>query len=163
MPLSHELLLLYKNDPEKLSEALAVNHLLRINDPAVLGDIAEALEFWLENTRKFPDQFRWYTNWEIILKEEAIAIGGIGFSADPKVNNGISMVGYGLDVRFYGRGHASEALQGILSWAFSEGLEIAIADTPVNHIASQRVLLKNGFSETGRDDLLIHWQRPKDK
>ena len=68
------------------------------------------------------------------------------------------MAGYGLDMRYYGRGIATEALSAIVKWAFqNEKLHKVIADTPVLHTASQRVLLKNNFRESSRDETLIHW------
>jgi [ribosomal protein S5]-alanine N-acetyltransferase len=157
VPLTHDLLLLYKHHPQQLSKALSINHLDRMNDPSVENEISEAFDFWLEKTKAHPDRFEWYTNWEIVLKQDMVAIGGIGFSADPKINNGKSMVGYGLDVRFFGQGYATEALSGILYWGFESGLDEAVADTPVNHLASQRVLVKNGFIEQNREEQIIHW------
>jgi [ribosomal protein S5]-alanine N-acetyltransferase len=158
VPLSHEQLLLYKNDPPALAESLRVRYIERQHDPATLNDVAEALEFWISHTLLHPDQFEWYTNWEIILKKDQVAIGGIGFSGSPD-EEGKTMVGYGLDVRYHGNGYASEALAALLDWAFcTPTLKRVIADSPVAHIQSHRVLIKNGFSETHRDDHLTHWK-----
>jgi [ribosomal protein S5]-alanine N-acetyltransferase len=156
VPLTHEQLLLYKNDPQQLSIELNTNYLKRIDDPAVENDIREAAEFWLKNTETYREHFRWFTNWEIILKEANVGIGGIGFAGLPD-ENGKSMVGYGLDIRFHGKGYASEALAGILQWAYQSGLKEAIAETPLNHIASQKVLIKNNFRRVAEGPDLIHW------
>ena len=68
------------------------------------------------------------------------------------------MTGYGLDIRYHGRGIATEALKAIATWGFlNENLKTIIADTPLLNIPSERVLLKNGFTEVSRDDVLIHW------
>lgn len=157
VPLTHEQLLLYKNNPSALAEILGVNYLKRQNDPSVAKDLTEATEFWITHTQKHPDNFEWFTNWEIILKAENIAVGGIGFSGLPN-EEGKSMTGYGLDMRYYGRGIATEALQVMTKWGFkNQNLKTIIADTPVNHLASQRVLIKNNFVETSLDEELIHW------
>lgn len=159
VPLTHEQLLLYKNNPRKLAENLGVHYSERQHDPATLPDLEEALGFWIQNTEKFPESFEWFTNWEIILKKERIGIGGIGFSGFPDAD-GKTMVGYGLDLRYHSRGYASEALTALLEWAFQHTrLNFVIADTPLNNIPSQRVLEKNAFEKKSTDNDLIHWQR----
>lgn len=157
MPLTHEHMLLYKNNPEALAKMLGTHYLERQNDPSVANDITEAIEFWTNQTKNHPEHFEWFTNWEIILKEENVAIGGIGFSGLPD-EAGKSMTGYGLDIRYYGRGIATEALQAMITWGFkNKNLRTIIADTPVAHLASQRVLIKNNFVDSSRDETLVHW------
>jgi RimJ/RimL family protein N-acetyltransferase len=71
---------------------------------------------------------------------------------------GKSMTGYGLDMRYYGRGIATEALKAMIDWAFqNHSLKTIIAETPLQHTASHRVLLKNNFVESSRDEELVHW------
>jgi [ribosomal protein S5]-alanine N-acetyltransferase len=158
VPLTHEQLLLYKNDPPALSASLGVQYLERQHDPATIGEVAEALEFWISHTLQHRDRFEWYTSWEIILKEEQVAIGGIGFAGFPN-KEGKAMVGYGLDMRYHCKGYATEALSALINWAFVQPeLKTIIADSPLAHIASQRVLVKNDFVESNRDDQLVHWK-----
>jgi len=158
VPLTHEQLLLYKNDPKGLAESLNVKFKPRQNDPSVIGEIEEATNFWIINTLKFPDKYQWYTTWEIILKEEHVAIGGIGFAGYPDVE-GKSMVGYGLDMRYYSRGYGTEALASFLHWGFgNQDLKCIVADTPLSNIPSQKLLLKDGVCEVSRGEELIHWQ-----
>ena len=150
-------MLLYKNNPEALAKSLNIRYLERQNDPTFATDLEDALVFWLTHTEKYPEFFEWFTTWEIIFKEENVAVGGIGFSGLPD-EHGKSMTGYGIDMRYYGRGIATEALQAIIGWAFqNNSLKTIIADTPLNHLASQRVLLKNNFVESSRDETLAHW------
>ncbi|HEY0743883.1 MAG TPA: GNAT family N-acetyltransferase [Chryseosolibacter sp.] len=157
VPLAHNQLLLYKSDPKALAENLNIDYLERQSDPATAKDVEEAIEFWINNTAAYPNQFEWFTNWEIILARENVAIGGIGFAGLPD-EEGKTMVGYGLDVRFHGQGIATEALGALIEWGFyNPNLNRIIADTPVKHIASQKVLQKNNFVETHRDIDLIHW------
>lgn len=157
VPLAHNQLLLYKNNPKSLAENLGIKYLERKGDPSTAKDVEEAIEFWLKHTAGHPDQFEWFTNWEIILLEENIAVGGVGFAGLPD-EEGKTMVGYGLDVRFHGKGIATEALSALVPWGFrNSALQKIIAETPLQHIASQRVLQKNNFSETHRDGQLIHW------
>lgn len=158
VPLTHAQLVLYKNNPQALAENLNVKYEARQNDPSVAKDLEEAIEFWLAKTQTYAHAFEWYTNWEIMLKQEGVAIGGIGFAGLPD-DEGQSMVGYGLDVRYHGKGYATEALQALVNWGFQhETLRIIIADTPIGNIPSHRVLVKNKFWECNRDQDLIHWR-----
>jgi [ribosomal protein S5]-alanine N-acetyltransferase len=158
VPLTHEQLLLYKNNPKALAENLNTRYVERQHDPLVMADVEEAIEFWIKNTWEHKDAFEWFTNWEIILKAENVGVGGIGFSGMPD-GEGKTMVGYGLDVRYHGRGIAAEALTVITQWAFlDERLKTIVADTPMHNVPSQRVLQKNGFHETFRNEKVIHWQ-----
>jgi [ribosomal protein S5]-alanine N-acetyltransferase len=158
VPLTHELLILYKNNPVQLAKALSINYIEKQNDPATATDLNEAIDFWLNSTLANPEKFQWFTTWEIILKQENISIGGIGFAGSPN-EEGKTMVGYGLDIRYHNRGYATEALQALLQWGFSHNeLKRILSETPLQNIGSQKVLLKNGFSETHRDGQLIHWQ-----
>lgn len=157
VPLTHEQLILYKTDPITLAHELGVHPLDRQHDPSTVDDVTEALEFWLTNTLVYPRHYEWYTNWEIILKAEKVAIGGIGFTGLPD-EEGKSMVGYGLDVRYHRRGIATEALEAIIPWGFRHPqLRKIVADTPVNNLPSQRVLQKCGFRESEKTDSLISW------
>jgi [ribosomal protein S5]-alanine N-acetyltransferase len=158
VPLTHEQLILYKTNQKELAHNLGVHFLDRQNDPSVETDLAEAIEFWIKNTSEKHEHYEWYTNWEIILKDENIAVGGIGFAGLPD-EDGKSMVGYGLDVRFHNRGIVSEALSTIIEWGFlNPSLKQIIADTPLQNLPSQKVLIKNGFSESHRTDSLIFWK-----
>jgi RimJ/RimL family protein N-acetyltransferase len=157
VPLTHELLLLYKNDPQQLAKELSVQYLERQHDPATINDVMEATDFWINSTLAYPHDFEWFTSWEIIVKEEAVAIGGIGFAGLPD-EDGKSMVGYGLDMRYHKRGYATEALKAILEWGFKNPqLKCVIADTALKHTSSQNVLIKNGFQESGRSEHFVHW------
>lgn len=157
MPLTHEQMLLYKHDELALAESLGTHYLPRQNDPSVAGDLHEATEFWIVQTKKHRHAYEWYTTWEIILKDEQVAVGGIGFSGLPD-ESGKSMAGYGLDMRYYGRGIATEALAAMIQWGFKHpALTCIVADTPIVHAASHRVLQKNNFVEQSRDEALIHW------
>ena len=102
VPLTHDQLLLYKYDPPALAKNLGVQYTERQHDPATMGDLAEALEFWISQTFLQSHRFEWYTNWEIILKEEPLAIGGIGFSGFPdEEGKSFEVAAYGRDITRY--------------------------------------------------------------
>ena len=48
------------------------------------------------------DEYVWYTNWQIILKEENVSIGSACFKGEPD-ENGVVEIGYGLDEKYRGK------------------------------------------------------------
>ncbi len=111
------------------------------------------VNFWLPMTHKFPLDFMWYTNWEIILTASSCSIGGIGLSGLPD-NQGTTEMGYALDQKFRGHGYASEAVETLARWAFQDAdLQIIRAETPCENVASQRVLQLNQFIQIGHKSI----------
>jgi RimJ/RimL family protein N-acetyltransferase len=106
-------------------------------------------------TKKFPLEFTWYTNWEIILKEKTCSIGGIGLSGMPN-NEGSTEIGYVIDQKFRGLGFATEAVDALKNWAFKDpDLKIMKAETPILNLNSQKVLQKNNFKIIGEKQINI--------
>lgn len=126
------------------------------------------INFWLPMTHKFPLDFRWYTNWEIILTASSCSIGGIGLSGLPD-NQGTTEIGYALDEKFRGNGYAAEAVGALANWAFQDsGLRMLRAETPCENVASQRVLHVNNFIQTGQKSIdcpepleVFTWERSR--
>ncbi len=159
IPLSHpQLQLMACNRPE-LDKVLGLNPSEQVYDAATTAEITDALEnFWLPKTALHPQDYSWFTNWDIVLTEKNASIGGIGFTGLPD-SNGQTMVGYGISSLYQRQGFASEALQCLLRWGFAHpSLKAVVATTPPDNIGSHRVLLKNNFSTIGQLDDMIHWQ-----
>ncbi len=111
--------------------------------------------YWIPQTAKFPLDYYWYTNWEIILNSSSCSVGGIGLAGLPD-NDGRTEIGYALDQKFRGQGIATEAVQALSEWAFQDfGLRSIRAETPVDNKGSQRVLEKNDFQKTGEKTLAL--------
>jgi len=91
-------------------------------------------------------------------RSDGLAIGGIGFFGPPD-ETGTVEFGYGLVPSARGAGLATEAVQTALQHAATRGAKIAVADTDVENVASQRVLEKNGLIEVRRDRSLVFYQR----
>lgn len=129
-------------------------------EPFFEAETLEALQhFWIPMVQIFPWDFMWYSNWEIILVEENRSIGGIGLSGLPD-DNGATMVGYFIDTPYRNQGFASEALSALISWAKQDqGLHQILADTPLNNITSEKVLLKNGFQTFGEIEEVEHIEK----
>jgi len=161
LALDIESLMLLKKDRILLEKHLNLEFSGHQISGETLEEVNDAMKFWIEGVEQNPDNYEWYTAWEIILKEKNQSIGGIGFTGLPD-ENGSTIVGYHVDERFRNEGFASEALQAMVNWAFkNEKLKQLIADTQKDNIASQQVLLKNGFEKESDNNELISWVLPR--
>ncbi len=115
-------------------------------------------EFVLPMVTLHPNDYPWFTHWIIIHSDLNRIIGGIGMGGLPNPDGEV-MLGYYIDRHFEGQGLTTEAVQGLTGWAFlNDELTAMIADTPVGHIASQKVLQKNGFVFAGAVEEGLRWQ-----
>jgi ribosomal-protein-alanine N-acetyltransferase len=162
IPLNYEQLLqVQKNnaEPDQVPDSNFLN--IQI-EPHFKADAYEALQnFWLPNTRAYPDLYYWYTNWQIVLKSTDTVIGGIGFGGYPD-DYGETSVGYMIDIRYRRQGFATEALHTLLKWGFNFSVLKAVnADTQLKNTASKHTLLKAGFKETDRGNKLLYFKLVK--
>ncbi|MEA9985426.1 GNAT family N-acetyltransferase [Subtercola sp. RTI3] len=79
-------------------------------------------------------------------RSDGLAIGGLGFTGRPDADGTVE-VGYGLIPDARGHGFATEALLAVIEIARRAGALIVRADTAVENVRSQNVLLKCGFRE----------------
>lgn len=110
------------------------------------------MKWFLERLKENPANHGWLA-WYIILKNDGqgkrIAIGGCGFKGAPD-ENGLVETGYGIMESFHRKGYATEALEGLLKWAFGHPeTNTVIAETTTGNYASLGVLLKKGFRFVG--------------
>jgi RimJ/RimL family protein N-acetyltransferase len=81
----------------------------------------------------------------VVLAEEDVVIGDIGFHAPPDDLGEVS-VGFGIVPLARGHGYAREALRAVLDWALERPEVRSVhADTDLVNLASQRVLLGAGM------------------
>ena len=155
IPLQQQHLLVWQNSGRKdLEKMLDLQHNPWKLELFYEQETSQALrDFWIPQTAKFPLDYYWYTNWEIILSSSSCSVGGIGLAGLPD-DEGTSEIGYALDQKFRGQGIATEAVQALSEWAFLDaGLHVLRAETPVDNAGSQRVLEKNKFQKTGEKTL----------
>lgn len=161
IPLNHELLLVWQQLGRKYLEKMLDFQ----PNPWKLElfyeqETRQALsDYWIPQTAKFPLDYYWYTNWEIILNTSSCSVGGIGLAGLPD-NEGTTEIGYVIDEKFRGLGIATEAVKALADWAFLDsGLQILRAETPVDNEGSHRVLEKNRFRKTGEKNLPLEIPR----
>jgi [ribosomal protein S5]-alanine N-acetyltransferase len=158
VPLTLQQLQLWAEGWSLLEKSLGVKHLAPDIDPLYQVEIDDALEnFWLPKVAENPDNYLWFTAWQIVHLDQNVIIGGVGVSYPDE--NGECMTGYHIDRRFQRQGFASEALKTLLTWAFQNpNLHSVIATVPLGNDSSHGVVLKNGFRELKRDSELVYWQ-----
>jgi len=150
---------LMRQGRDTLEEALGLNGMVFQTDAETAAEFRQAIDFWLINVESRPADYPWYTNWEIILREENRSIGGIGFSGRPDAQ-GKTMTGYFIDDRYHNRGYATESLGTLIAWAFTDpALQCIAAETTHDHLASHRVLRKNHFRPVQQVDQIWLWER----
>lgn len=113
--------------------------------PPPLLDVA-AME-WLKQSLLTDPNLGGWTAWYWIQRRPRVLIGMSGFKGRPV--NGAVEIGYGCLGKFQRCGFATEAVVAMVNWALANSVQCVFAETLPELIASQRVLLKNGFQFTG--------------
>ncbi len=99
-----------------------------------------------------PSTHLWYTYWLIVLKAENVGAGLVGFKGYPN-ESGSTEIGYGISPRFQNQGYMTEAVRGLVDWAFLHPFCQTVTATTVKNPASNRLLEKLGAElvEQSRD------------
>ena len=158
LPLTHSQLLLCSQDRSLLEQSLGLTPSNMQVEELYRNEHEDALQnFWLPNTLLYPDNYYWYTSWEIILVSQNLSIGGIGFAGPPN-EQGETPVGYMVDGAFHRQGFATEALLAMADWYFGQpGAKALLASTYEDNTASVKTLERCGFRyETKEENLLTY-------
>jgi RimJ/RimL family protein N-acetyltransferase len=92
-----------------------------------------------------PDNYLWYTSWEMILKSENAIIGGVCFKGPPDENGAVE-IGYGIEEDYWNQGYTTEALIALMDWAQKQPeVKQFRASTEPENGASHAILKKLGF------------------
>jgi len=113
--------------------------------------LIDALPFFLEQLDQHPQQSGWLS-WYWILRgdPQAVLVGSGGFKGCPQPDGTIE-VGYSILPQYQGHGYATEAVSGLLSWAFTHSeVTRVIAETLPDNERSIRLLVKLSFLRTGQ-------------
>jgi hypothetical protein len=90
-----------------------------------------------------PSEHSWVTYWLIVVREDRFGAGMAGFKGVPNEAGEVE-IGYGIDPAYQGEGHMTEAVRGLIEWAFQDErcLSVIAPDTERANVASNRVLEK---------------------
>ncbi len=129
---------IYPADRQQLEDAI---------DGAEDPELKKAYKQMLDGCMEHSEKWDWYAMW-LIDNKDGIHVGDLCVKGLEDDNN--PEIGYGINHEFQGRGYATEAVRLALKWAFSHSEILAVeAETDPDNIASQKVLEKCGFKETG--------------
>ena len=106
-----------------------------------------------------PENYLFFTEFLIVLKENSHIIGSIDYKYVPR--DGVTEVGYGLNPAYTGRGCMTEALTAFLEFGKRLGVRAVRADTLKDNIKSQNVLKRCGFRFL-REDGNLWWEKRLD-
>lgn len=107
-------------------------------------------EYWLPQTKKFADNFHFYTLFEIVYTSKNISVGNIGFEGF--YNENTLLVSYAISKPFRQFGLASEALYLLCNYFQNDPTIKKIrAYVHPNNIGSQKVLSNVNFQQIESD------------
>lgn len=147
-PYTKENLALFNSDIEGFERELGVEYQGEELD-YLLKDFLLKLEKEIEED---PENYLFFTEFLIVLKETDKIIGSIDYKYVPR--GGLTEVGYGLNPRYEGRGYMTEALGAFLAFGKKLGIKTVRADTLKENTKSQNVLKKCGFRFIGEKENL---------
>jgi hypothetical protein len=158
IPLTHNQLINYLQADGSLEEELGVEPLKR----RISLELVEAFEKIILPAVGNPSKnYLFYTLWTVIDKEKKVMVGDIGFKGEMN-SDGCMEIGYGTYTHFQQQGYMSEAVGALCQWAFEQThVACVIAETSNANMASQKILVKNGFNAFLEKDNMIWWRLHK--
>jgi RimJ/RimL family protein N-acetyltransferase len=131
-----------------------------IQQPQPDPHFAAALRQMYDVCLAHPEDWLWYTNWQILLRANGTCIGSLGFKGGPV--NGAVEIGYGIDAPHEKQGYMTEAVKAAMNWVFTRPyVYFVMAETERENRASIRILEKNGFKPTGEGIEGPRWMSEK--
>jgi ribosomal-protein-alanine N-acetyltransferase len=114
--------------------------------------------------RVAPSDYEWYTYWLIVVKDSLFGAGLAGFKGLPDTQ-GQAEIGYGIDPTYQNKGYMTEAVKGLLEWAFQDPRCKAIIapNTKKWNVASNHVLKKVGMQVYGETEDALDWRIDKEQ
>jgi RimJ/RimL family protein N-acetyltransferase len=144
-----------KNLPPERVEGQLITWHAEYPQPDSLDAVAMVVAAHRAMAGEFDEPPAWWIH-HIVVND--VVVGDIGFHG-PAGADGAVEIGYTVVPAWRGRGVASRACGLIVEQAWQDGAEIVIAETEDGNVASQMVLLRNGFRR--RSDGIFMIRRPE--
>ncbi|WP_259546724.1 GNAT family N-acetyltransferase [Heyndrickxia oleronia] len=123
-------------------------------------EIGPHITMFLEKLREDSTQLGWGV-WLVIIKENNTIIGDIGFKGKPNSENTVE-VGYGIIPSAQNNGYATEAVNEIINWAFTnDDVDKVVAECLHDNIPSIKVLEKLNMNKIGTVNDMLKWELKK--
>ncbi|HWV38591.1 MAG TPA: GNAT family N-acetyltransferase [Vulgatibacter sp.] len=136
----------------------AVEQLLGVNvHPSwPSADLREILLGYADAVEADPSMLGWGL-WLVLDGRGRNLVGDVGFKGPPDDHGSIE-IGYGIVPPYRGKGLATEAVRGLLAWAWAQpGVRRILARCYAVNEASKRVLAKVGFEQQGGEAGILDW------
>lgn len=159
IPLSMDQLRCYIPNPEILEQELG----FAVSRDIVTDRLRRAVSMKISKMERIdPSEHAWYTYWLIIVKETPYGAGLAGFKGLADAQGQVE-IGYGIDPGYRNKGYMSEAVKGLIEWAFrDERCKAVIApDKKRWNVASQRVLENAGMRVYAEREDALDWRIDK--
>jgi RimJ/RimL family protein N-acetyltransferase len=152
--LDREHLRLLLDNPDELCRRLGIVS----NRVETDEEVRSAREEMYAGTTRCPEGYYWYTEWQIIYKEENSIVGSFCFKGAPNELGEVE-VSYRTAFPYRSKGFMTEAMRVVATWVFKNaGVTALIAETPKDNVPSHRVLQKIGM-EIVRESSTSFWWR----
>lgn len=158
-PLSLEQLQCYLAAPERLEVELGIEVSRAIVTDRLRRAIAMKVTKMVNVERA---EHAWYTYWLIVVKDKSFGAGLAGFKGVPDAQGQVE-IGYGIDPAYRDQGFTTEAVKGLIKWAFQDARCRAVIapDTKKWNVASQHVLENVGMHVYGETEQALDWRIDK--
>jgi ribosomal-protein-alanine N-acetyltransferase len=156
IPLTLDQLRRYIPAPDELEQELG----FKVSRDIVTDRLRRAISMKLAKMeRADPMEHDWYTYWLIVIKDGPYGAGLAGFKGLPD-KEGKTEIGYGIDPAVRNAGYMTEAVKGLIGWAFQDPRcrTIIAPDTKKANTASNRVLEKVGMRVYNETDDAFDWR-----
>jgi RimJ/RimL family protein N-acetyltransferase len=159
IPLTVEQLQCYITDPGEVEQELGVE----VSKDIVTTRLCRAIEMKVSNMKQIdPLEHVWYTYWLIVVEDDQYGAGLAGYKGLPD-NQGEAEIGYGIASAYRNKGYMTEAVRGLIEWAFQDQRCRAVIarDTKKSNKASNRVLEKAGMRVYNETEDALDWRVDK--
>ena len=155
-PLRLDQLQCYIASPEVLEQELGVD----VSREIVTDQLRRAIALKAAKMEHAaPSEHAWFTYWLIVVKDSLFGAGLAGFKGFPDAH-GQAEIGYGIDPACQNKGYMTEAVKGLIQWAFQDPRCRAVIapNTKKWNIASNHVLKKVGMRVYGETEEALDWR-----
>jgi RimJ/RimL family protein N-acetyltransferase len=154
MPLNRNQLELILQNVDALEASLNTT----IMRPLITDSVRRAIGIKIDKIQKADvSQHDWLTYWLIVIKDEHVGAGLLGFKGFPD-EKGSTEIGYGIDPAYQGKGYMGEAVRGLIDWAFTHPFCNVITATEVENPASKRLLERLGARLVSVSEHSTSWE-----
>ena len=159
IPLTYPQLIQYLKADNKLENEFRLTNTGRM----ISDDVKEMVETFTLPKMKGVNKhtYLFYTFWIVIDKASNTIVAELGFKGTPD-KLGTVEIGYGTMPVNRSKGYMTEAVGGLISWAFlRDDIKCVSAETDETNAASIRVVEKNDFEQFDKRKNMIWWRKLK--